>query len=141
MTEPTSVVVVGIAGGTGAGKSRLAQALTEAVGGPAVALHVMQDWYYHDLSHFPLSERSSFNFDCPSALDTALLLQHLRQWKRQEHVSIPSYDFTTHTRRKEESEPMAPKKIIIVEGILLFCDPELVKELDIKVYVVSSVSK
>lgn len=83
-------------------------------------------------------ERASTNFDHPDSLDTALLVEHIRQLKKGEKVEIPTYDFSTHLRTNV-TEQRVPRKIILVEGILIFTDPELVKELDMKVFVVSVV--
>lgn len=87
------------------------------------------------MSDKTFEERASTNFDHPHSLDTYLLVQHVRQLKRGETVDIPTYDFATHLRT-DVTEQRVPQKIILVEGILIFTDPELVQELDMKVFVV-----
>lgn len=87
------------------------------------------------MSDKTFEERALTNFDHPDSLDTALLVEHIRQLKKGETVEIPTYDFATHLRT-EKTEERVPRKIILVEGILIFTEPELVKELDIKVFVV-----
>jgi uridine kinase len=82
-----------------------------------------------------VEERASTNFDHPDSLDTALLVQNIKDLKKGLSVEVPTYDFTTHTRTKT-TEERTPRKIILVEGILLFSDPQLVEELDMKVFVV-----
>lgn len=88
-----------------------------------------------DMTHKTFEERASTNFDHPDSLDTLLLVQHIRALKRGEEVEIPTYDFATHLRTNV-TEKRVPRKIILVEGILIFTEPELVKELDMKVFVV-----
>ena len=84
----------------------------------------------------PLEERAKTNFDHPESLETELLIQHVQQLKQGLSCQVPTYDFTTHSRTNE-TILMEPRKIVLVEGILIFCHPDLVKELDIKVFVVS----
>jgi uridine kinase len=96
---------------------------------------LFHDYYYKDISHKTFEERSQTNFDHPDSLDTDLLLQHLKELKAGAACEIPTYDFTTHSRNAS-SKGMEPKKIIIVEGILLFTHPELTDEMDVKVFVV-----
>lgn len=105
--------------------------------------YVVHDYYYHDLSHKSLEERALTNFDHPDSLETTLLLEHVRALKNStEACRIPTYDFATHCRRDvQEHLTMEPRKVVLVEGILLFCNPELVNEFDVKVYVVSTVRK
>ena len=88
-----------------------------------------------DMTHKTFEERASTNFDHPDSLDTSLLVQHIRQLKKGETVEIPTYDFATHLRT-DVTEQRVPRKIILVEGILIFTEPELVQELDMKVFVV-----
>lgn len=94
----------------------------------------MHDNYYKDITHLSIEERAKTNFDHPDALDTTLLVEHIQELKQNKSVEIPNYDFTRHARTSE-STLMHPKKIILVEGILIFSNPELVKLLDIKVFV------
>ena len=95
----------------------------------------MHDDYYRNLSHLPFEERGKQNFDHPDSLDTPLLIQHIKDLKAGKTVQVPQYDFSTHLRKEGQCKTVQPKPIIIVEGILIFSDKELIKELDIKVYV------
>lgn len=133
MTIPT--ITVGIAGGSGAGKSTLALRLFQQLGGEANVTFLTHDFYYKDISHQPFEERAKTNFDHPESLETDLLIQHIRELKQGKTVQVPTYDFATHSRTSETAA-MEPRKIILVEGILIFCHLELVNELDIKIYVV-----
>jgi uridine kinase len=96
--------------------------------------YLVHDSYYKDISHLSLEERAKTNFDHPDSLDTHLLTQHIQNLKKGLAVEVPHYDFSTHMRTKDTTVLM-PKKIVLVEGILIFSEPELVKELDIKVFV------
>jgi uridine kinase len=104
------------------------------LGGEENVNYVLHDSYYKDQSHKSLEERALTNFDHPDSLDTDLLIQHVRQLKRGETVQIPTYDFVTHSRTPT-TITLAPAKIILVEGILIFSHPQLLAELDIRVYV------
>jgi len=132
-----SVIAIGIAGGSGSGKTTLSRRIYEELGSDKNVTYLLHDNYYKDISHLSLKERSLNNFDHPSSLDTNLLVEHIRALKSKKSVKVPNYDFTTHMRTKEVTQ-MRPKPIILVEGILLFTDPILLKELNIKVFVVSS---
>ena len=127
------VVTVGVAGGTGSGKTTLVEALVERVGADRVSL-LPHDAYYRDLSHLPLEERSQVNFDHPDALETELLVAHIRRLRMGMPVSMPRYDFVTHTRLPEKVR-VAPRPVVLVEGILIFVDPALRQVLDVKLYV------
>jgi uridine kinase len=126
-------VTVGVAGGTGSGKTTLVEALVERIGAEHIAL-LSHDAYYHDLSHLPLAERRQINFDHPDALETGLLVAHLRQLQAGESIAVPQYDFVTHTRCRE-SVVMVPRPVILVEGILIFVAPALRELFDVKLYV------
>lgn len=95
---------------------------------------IQHDSYYRDRSHLSPEERESINYDHPDALETGLLVQHLRKLRKGRPVEVPVYDFTTHTRR-EITEPVSPRKVIIVEGILILVDAALREAMDIKVFV------
>ena len=135
MKENKQTIAIGFAGGSGAGKTTLARAVYENLSKSENASYLVHDNYYKDISHLSFEERSKTNFDHPDSLDTDLLVQHIRDLKAGKSIKMPQYDFTTHSRTKEVVE-LHTKKIIIVEGILIFSDPALVRELDVKVYVV-----
>ena len=139
MTNPT--YTIGIAGGTGAGKSTLARNLFNALGGAKNVTYLVHDSYYRDQSEKSMEERSQTNFDHPDALETDLLVQHIRDLKAGKIVEVPAYDFKTHTRLPSSRtvELAGPRPILLVEGILILCHPELVKEMDLKVFVVRKV--
>lgn len=126
-------MIIGICGGTGSGKTTVANRILESVSTDEVVF-LQQDSYYRDLDQMPLDFRRKVNFDHPEAIDNELLVEHLRALKRGEAVELPLYDFKTHARR-EETLHMKPRPIIIVEGILVFADQRLRDEMDIKVYV------
>ena len=128
----TTKVIVGIAGGTGSGKTTLARRIQQGVGESSCL--IQHDWYYRDLAHLDQEERAKVNYDHPDSLDNALLREHLLQLKRSETVAAPVYDFKTHTRVKE-TQQILPQPVIVVEGILLFALPELRESFDIKIYV------
>jgi uridine kinase len=134
MTVPA--ITLAIAGGTGAGKTTLAKRLFEELGGAENVTYLVHDYYYKDMSDKSLEERAKTNFDHPESLETDLLLEHIRTLKQGLPAQVPTYDFETHSRTSETIE-MQPRKIILIEGILIFCHPELVKEMDVKVFVVS----
>lgn len=126
-------VFIGMAGGTGSGKTTVTQAILSQLPGESVAL-IEQDSYYRNLSHLPFSERIKNNFDHPEAFETELLVEHLAALSRGEPIRKPLYDFVTHTRR-EETESVEPRDIIVVEGILILEDQRLRDRLDIKIFV------
>ncbi|MCY3868027.1 MAG: uridine kinase [Gemmatimonadetes bacterium] len=125
--------IVGIAGGTGAGKTTLAHILFDHLGDDR-ALSIAHDAYYRDFSHIPADQRGQINFDHPDALETDLLVQHLQALSRGETVSIPTYDFATHIRTGRTFE-ICPRPIIIVEGILLLVEQILRDVLNLKIFV------
>lgn len=127
-----TMVIVGIGGGTGSGKTTFADHLERRL--PAGTAQVIShDNYYRDLSHLPLHQRSSVNFDDPASLETELLVEHLRCLRRNESVAIPSYSFETHARIG--SNRVAPTPVVIVEGILVLSIEELRAQFDLKIYV------
>jgi len=126
-------MIIGICGGTGSGKTTVANRILEAVSKEDV-IFLQQDSYYRNLDQMPLDYRRQVNFDHPDAIDNDLLVEHLRALKRGEAVELPLYDFKTHTR-KAETLHMDPRPIIIIEGILVFAEQRLLDEMDIKVYV------
>jgi uridine kinase len=126
-------LVIGVAGGTGAGKTTVAQTLLEKVG-PEYVVYIQHDAYYHDLSHLPLKERKQINFDHPDSLENVLLIRHLEALLAGEAILVPVYDFVTYTRQNEP-RLVQPKPIILIEGLLLFVDPRLRQLMDIKIYI------
>ena len=126
-------LIIGIAGGSGSGKSTVARKVAEALHGASLAF-IDMDAYYVNFSHLPLEERKRINWDHPEALDLDLLAAHLAQLARGEAVEKPIYDFVTHTRRPDVQR-VEPADVIVLDGILLFVD-ERVRELcDVKVFV------
>ena len=125
-------LVIGIAGGTGSGKTTLAQRLLDELG-PDVSL-LEHDWYYRDRSAVPEHEREDINYDEPAALDNALLASHLAELRAGNAVECPQYDFATHTRRSS-TRCVRPSRIVAVEGILLFAIPELCSAFDLRIFV------
>jgi uridine kinase len=125
--------VVGIAGGTGSGKTTLAGVLLESVGRDQIA-YLPHDAYYRDQKELSLEERAKVNYDHPDSLETELMIEHINQLKEGQAVEMPVYDFTTHSR-KEETVHVASKPVILVEGILVFVEEELRQLFDVKIYV------
>lgn len=125
--------IVGVAGGTGAGKTTLAHILFEHLGEDR-AIRIAHDAYYRDFAHVPSDQRVQINFDHPDVLETDLLVQHLQALSRGETVFIPTYDFTTHSRSYRTLE-LCPRPIIIVEGILVLVEQILRDALNLKIFV------
>jgi uridine kinase len=126
-------VILGICGGTGSGKTTIAEEVVRAIGEEhAVILH--QDSYYLDRNLLPLDERSRMNFDHPSAFDWQLFKRHVRALRSGKTIQKPIYNFHTHSRMVETTR-VDPRAVLIIEGILVFEDPELREMMDIKVYV------
>jgi uridine kinase len=126
-------IVIGVAGGTGSGKTTVSDAILDRVGRDRIA-YIQHDSYYKDRGHLPPEERANMNFDHPDALESELLAQHLEFLREGHAVDVPLYDFTTHTR-KLETRRVEPRKVILVEGILIFADKALRNLMDIKIYV------
>jgi uridine kinase len=125
--------VVGIAGGTGSGKTTVAHKLASAMP-TGRCVTITHDAYYHDQGHLPPAERDAINYDHPTALESSLLALHLRELRAGRAVEVPIYDFATHTRRAE-TRTVQPVRVIIVEGILVFTEPALREQMDIKIFV------
>lgn len=125
-------LVIGIAGGTGSGKTTLSQRLVDELAEDVTVLE--HDWYYRDRAGVPVNERESINYDEPAALDNALLVQHLSELRAGRAVECPQYDFATHTR-KTATRAVLPSAIVAVEGILLFAIPELCDAFDLRIFV------
>ena len=126
-------VILGVAGGTGSGKTTVARAILDAVGKERLAF-LAQDSYYRELSEETRAELESYNFDHPDAIDTERLVADLQALKRGEAVQAPLYDFVHH-RRAEESVEVEARAVVLVEGILLLAEPSIRRELDFKIYV------
>ncbi len=126
-------ILIGIAGGTGSGKTTVAKALTSEFGKSEVAL-IEQDSYYRNLTHLSLEERSQVNFDHPDAVDFDLMKENLRSILEGKPIDVPVYDYVTHTR-SDQSRHIDRHHIIIIEGILVLLDEELRNMMDIKLYV------
>ena len=133
-TNDYKPVIIGIAGGSASGKSTLTKQIVNALGEEHIS-YISHDSYYKDLSHLSLQERAVTNFDHPDSLDTYLLKQHIVALKNGEEVDTPVYDFTTHSRISDKTVKVEARRIVIVDGILLFSDPELCDVLDMKIYV------
>ena len=127
-----SVMVIGIAGGTGSGKTTLTQNLVERFGSDVSVVY--HDNYYKAHDELPYEERCKLNYDHPDSFDTDLMVTHLRQLKEGHAVDCPTYDYTVHNRRAETVR-VEPRKVIIVEGILIFENKALRDEMDIKIFV------
>jgi len=126
-------IIIGVAGGTGSGKTTVANAILDRVGAEHVA-YIPHDAYYRDLRDLPTEQRERVNFDHPDSLETSLLIEHLKVLRSGEPVEVPIYDFTTHSRTAE-TRRVEPAPLILVEGILIFAEPELRKLMDVKLYV------
>ena len=126
-------MIIGIAGGTGSGKTTVANRILESVSTSEVVF-IQQDSYYRNVTDLPLDFRGIANFDHPDALDNELLVNHVRRLKSGESIDLPLYDFKTNSRLNE-TRRIEPKPIVIVEGILIFAEPRLLEQMDIKVFV------
>ena len=126
-------LILGVAGGSGSGKTTVVSKIVEAVGGDQILL-LQHDSYYRDLSHLPLEERKKQNFDHPSSLETELMIRHIEALKEGYQIELPVYDFVAHTR-SDKTEKKIPKIIILVDGILIYAEPNLLDQMDIKIFV------
>jgi uridine kinase len=126
-------IIIGVAGGTASGKTTVSDAILDRVGRDRI-VYIQHDSYYRDLSHMPLEERRKLNVDHPDALETELLVSHLLRLQAGEIIEVPVYDFATYQRR-DETRHVEPRRVILVEGILIFVDKELREMMDIKLYV------
>jgi uridine kinase len=126
-------LVIGIAGGTGSGKTTVAARIAEALP-PDAAIRIQHDWYYLDRSHLTAEARALVNFDEPDALDNARLLADVLALKAGRAATCPQYDFSSHTRLGQGLEVL-PRPIVLVEGILLFAIPDLRDAFDLRLFV------
>ena len=127
------MLVIGIAGGSGSGKTTVVKTITRQLSGRVVV--IPQDSYYKDSSHLPLEERQKINFDHPDAIDWKLLCQQIRELKQGRTVEQPVYSYITCSRSKTETVTVEPAEVIIVEGILIFTCKELRDQMNIKIFV------
>ena len=126
-------LIIGIAGGTGSGKSTVARKVAEALRHASVA-SIDMDGYYRNFSHLPMDERRKINWDHPDAFDWELLVTQLRSLAEGQAIEKPMYDFVTHTRRAD-AQRVAPADVVVVDGILLFADARVRELCDVKVFV------
>ncbi len=129
---PIIPVFVGVAGGTGSGKTTVVSEILKGLKNEAAV--IAHDSYYRDRSHLPVEERANINYDHPDALETPLLVEHLKKLRAGEPVDVPCYDFSTHTRTQERQR-VKPRRVIVVEGILILAEPSLRELFAIKIFV------
>lgn len=133
MDMPERPVVIGVAGGSGSGKTSVTRSICQRFSDKTI-LVIEQDYYYKDQSHLPFEERLNTNYDHPLAFDNDLLIKHIQELMQGNTIEKPVYDYKLHTR-SQKVIPVKPKEVIILEGILILEDPRLVDLMDIKVFV------
>ena len=133
MISAMASFVIGVAGGSGSGKTTVVRRIVDSLGLEHVTL-LQHDRYYRDRNDLRLEERAALNYDHPNSLETDLLVQHVRDLKSGKSVEVPTYDFTRHARLSER-ETSQPRRALIVEGILVFTDAALRELMDLKVFV------
>ncbi len=133
MLSEITPLVIGIAGGSGSGKTTVANAIVNRVG-PQYIAYLPHDAYYKDLGDLPHRQRLEINFDHPDSLETELLLTHINELRAGRSIQLPIYDFTTHTRT-DQYILVESQRVILVEGILIFAEPTLREVLDVKIFV------
>lgn len=133
MAKNNPSLVIGIAGGTGSGKTTVVNEILKRVGEEMVS-YIPHDAYYKEFEELPPNQKAAINYDHPNSLDTALMIQHIEMLKKGIEIDLPIYDFTTHSRTKETIK-IQPNPVIIVEGILIFTDPVMRDLCDIKIFV------
>ncbi|HSR68589.1 MAG TPA: uridine kinase [Acidobacteriota bacterium] len=126
-------IIIGVAGGTGSGKTTVVRKLIREIGADAVTL-LQHDSYYKDQSHLSFEKRCRLNYDHPDSLESSLLIEHLKELLDGRSVEVPIYDFAAHARKKETIAAQ-PERVIIVDGILILCDPDLRELMDLRLYV------
>ena len=126
------MITIGIAGGTGSGKTTITKRIMKEFGGDVSVLY--HDNYYKRHDELSYAERTKLNYDHPNAFDTDLLVQHLEALRRGETIQCPVYDYTVHNR-SDKTITVRPAKVVVVEGILIFAEPELCKRMDVKIFV------
>ncbi len=133
MPSKKTPLVIGIAGGSGSGKTTAADIILAKVGKNRIA-YLQHDSYYRELTGLPLMQRREVNFDHPDSLESALMIEHIKQLKQWKPVEVPIYDFHTHSRTGK-TFTVEPRRVILVEGILIFAEPELRSLFDVKIFV------
>ncbi len=133
MPAQNAPVIVGIAGGTGSGKTTVTSVILQRVGAQHIAL-LPHDAYYCDNKELTYAERTRINYDHPDSLETDLLVQHINQLKNWQPVELPVYDFTTHSRTSNTVH-IEPRQVVLVEGILIFYEAKLRELFDVKIFV------
>lgn len=133
MVERPAPVIIGVAGGSGSGKTTVSHEIFKRVGTEHIT-YLEHDSYYKDIRDIPHGHTKIINFDHPDALETTLLIEHIQKMKKWQSVDVPIYDFKTFCRSKEVRR-VVPQPIILVDGILVFAEPELRKLFDVKIFV------
>ena len=133
MSGITASIAIGVAGGTGSGKTTVSESILDRVGRDRIA-YLQQDSYYCDLSHLPHAERVQVNFDHPDSLETDLLIRHLTALRDGLAVDVPVYDYTLYTRTGQ-TRRVEPRRVILVEGILIFAEKALRELFDVRIFV------
>jgi uridine kinase len=126
-------LIIGVAGGTASGKTTIANAIMDSINHPQMVM-IQHDAYYRDMSHLPLAERAKINFDHPDSLETDLMVAHVKELIAGRPIEMPVYDFATHNRLPK-GIVKRPAKVIIIEGILIFCEQALRDLMDVKIFV------
>jgi len=126
-------LIIGIAGGSGSGKTTVTEKIIRNLDEDKIAV-IQHDSYYRDISHYDGADPSTVNFDHPDSLETSLLIEHIKKFKKSQSIEQPIYNFTTHSRMKER-RVISPRDFLIIEGILIFSEKELRDLMDIKIYV------
>ena len=133
MSERNTPIVIGIAGSSGSGKTTVAQEVLARVGESKISF-LPHDTYYKDFGNLSVSQRSVINFDHPDSLETSLLIDHINQLKSYNPIDLPIYDFKTHSRTAK-TILIEPQPVILVDGILIFAEPDLREMFDVKIFV------
>jgi len=133
MPNKTTPLVIGVAGGSGSGKTTVAEIVLQRVGRQRIAF-LQHDSYYRELTSLSLAQRALVNFDHPDSLESEMMREHILQLKDWKPVEVPVYDFTTHSRTSETIH-VDPRRVILVEGILIFAEPRLRELFDVKIFV------
>ncbi len=130
MSKP---LVIGVAGGSGSGKTTVVNYLCDEFSSDNI-LRIEHDSYYRELEHLPFEERVKQNFDHPASLETELMIRHIQALMEGYPVEVPVYDFELHTR-KDETITATPSDVILIDGILIFSEPDLLELMDVKIFV------